>query len=47
VKLTPSSTATVEIHLGVDGKGRWILTNQGVRHSGICELAKPKPVSGG
>jgi hypothetical protein len=39
VKMTPSPTATVEIHLSSDRKGQWTVTNRGVRHSGICELA--------
>jgi hypothetical protein len=39
VKLVPSPAAAVEIHLGAHSKGHWTMTNRGVRHSGICELA--------
>jgi hypothetical protein len=39
VKLTPSPSATVEIHLGSDGKGHWTVIDRDVCHSGICELA--------
>lgn len=39
VKVSPSSSATVELNFDSNGKGHWMVINAGTRHSGICEFA--------
>jgi hypothetical protein len=40
VKVSPTSSATVELTFDSNGKGHWMVINAGTRHSGICEFAR-------